>query len=449
MAPGIKTLIKTGKIKAHVNAGGWGGRLAAIPCPTRHASPLAKGAVPIGMFSAAQYALRAVKGLGMTKATLSVWHLPETISEAVSLNGLDLTFISERPQDPLDTAAPIARIARKRGWDSINDNVILSQACDIVHEIPLENITERFLQSKASAMILVRRYPWDQIERFGSVRLERMPKRSKYQSDSEFETAVDDWNEKHRGTSQRIIEFREKMPRTNATDPNETCLSNLVYTSIFIFEIALLKTLMTLMTKKSGSPLFPDLYKSGGPHHFSDWGSHIFRWLTLPQNRRRFPLHAFVLPPEFYWRDIGYGEDILRANMDALDEEFNAGFGQLEKQAGNWGWRGKNVYVDETATVKRSMIADNCIIGPHATITKSVVRENTMVNAGAVLDHSVVFPRPSGRSEPNIIGEGVTLRESLFLGGEISPETTFVKKMVYTPVGGVAIDSLFKKTEVP
>jgi len=448
MSAKITTLVPRKLIKPIVLAGGYGGRLNALSDPERNRYPVAKGVVPIGAKRSIDFSLDAIKRLGVRQADLTVWHLPHTIEQLVRPSAdFQIRYNKERLQDPLDTAGPVVSITKEYGWDSVKQNVILVQSSDIVHNIPLDMVLETHIKNGAAATIVANPVSWDQIHRFGTVRLEGMPQRSDFKSEIEFEDAVGAWIIENESASARILEFREKSPRFNP-DPGKSCLSNLNNSSIYIFNAELLRNLMTIMTKKGkNEPLFPELYKNGGPAPFSDWGRHIFQWLTEPRNSKKFPFYAFVIPGEYYWKDIGMGEDVRQANMDVLNSRIEGGLGDFKKEP--WGWRGENVFVDPSARITRSLIADNTIIGPGARLDEAVIRENTIVEENVHIYRSVVFPRPYERSEPNRIGKGARLIECLFLGGEILPDAKYERKMVYSPLGGAAIDSLFDKVDIP
>ncbi len=444
----IATLIPRKLVKPIVLAGGYGGRLNALSDPERNRYPIAKAVAAIGAKRSIDFSLDAIKKLGIKQAELTVWHLPHTIEQLVrSTTDFQIGYNKERQQDPLDTAGTVISIVKEQGWDSVKQNVILVQSSDIVHNIPLELVLEAHLKNRAAATIVLNPVSWDQIHHFGTVRLEGMPRRSRFKSEIEFEDAVGTWVIDNQGASARILEFREKSPRFDP-DPAKSCLSNLNNSSIYIFNAELMRALTTMMTKKGkNEPLFPDLYKSGGPAPFSDWGRHIFQWLTAKKNRERFPFYGFVIPDRFYWKDIGIGEDIRQANMDVLEGDIDGSLGGFKKE--DWGWRGNNVFIDPSARITRSLVADNSIIGPGARLDEAVIRENTVVEDNAHIYRSVVFPRPYERREPNRIGKGVRLIECLFLGGEILPNFRYERKMVYSPIGGAAIDSLFDKVDIP
>ncbi|MEA3493275.1 MAG: NDP-sugar synthase [Candidatus Margulisiibacteriota bacterium] len=447
MAINLTTLIQKGRLKPVILGGGYGGRLNAVCDPQRNRYPIAKAVVPIGSKRSIDYSLDPLKKIGLDRAFITVWHLAHTIERIVRpKDGFRPEYISERYQDPLDTAGPVASVAKNRDWDSNQENIILVQSSDIVHNVPLDLILENHLSSGAAATITVNRYPWDQIHRFGTVRLKGMPERKNYRTEIEFEDAVGTWIRENQNASAKIVEFQEKRPRFD-NDQNDACLSNLTNSSIYIFNALVLRTLLTMMTKKGKEdPLFPDLYQPGGPVPFSDWGRHIFKWLSQPENQLRFPLNAFIIPDQFYWRDVGFGEDIRQVNMDVLAGKIDGGLDRFHREA--WGWRGHNVYIDPSARIDNSLIADNCIIGPKVRIDNSVIGENSQIGQNSRLYRSVVFPAPYEREGPNIIKEDSLLNECLFLGGKLDKGSSFERKMVYSPAGGGAIDSLTKKIEI-
>jgi len=433
--------MKTTFIKAISLAGGYGGRLNAVTDPQRHAYAIPKAVIPIGARRSIDFGLEAFRKIGLTEVSVATWHLHHLIEQAlVSDPGLNISYFQERAKDPLDTASSVASIVRDRGWDARKTNVIIVQSCDIIHNIPLSPALEHHFRTKAAATVVVNAIQWDQADRFGTVLLEGMPRRSEFKSELDFEDAAGAWIIDRQSTGAKILEFREKSSR-------QTCPSNLNNASIYIFSAAFLRHIMPMMTKKDkDKPLFPDIYRPGGPVPFSDWGRHVFRWLTDPQNRKRFPFFAYITPEKYYWRDIGLGNDIREANMDVLDEKIDGGLDRFAVES--WGWRGRDVQIAPSARINRSFIDDGCVIGPGVWIDKAVIGRNTVVEAGAHVYRSVILPKPASEKDPNLIGEGSRLVESLFLGGTINRGTVYERKMIYTPAGGCAIDSLYQKTEI-
>jgi NDP-sugar pyrophosphorylase family protein len=296
----------------------------------------------------------------------------------------------------------------------------------------------------------------------GSVRLDGMPKRQDYKDEKEFEDAVNcriALLEKE-NASMKIVEFREKKPRSvdmklsEDQRYKEVCLSNLNNSSVYIFEAWFLDFLRTMVTKKDKSaPLVPALFKKGGPEVFSDFGKHVFKWLTETGQLDNFPIYSYVLPQKKYWRDAGTGESLREANMNLLDgvlpASANIGFDGLTKHETKDGniWKGENVFIHPSAYVSRSIIGPNVVIGPNARIIHSVIGANTEIKEGVQIWGTVVFPKHRNNPKPNIIRENVQISDCLFLGGEIEPNSVFRKVQIYDPYGGVAVGSLNGETK--
>lgn len=443
----IKSAVGQGSVRSVVLAGGWGGRLNAITDPERSQYPIAKAVVPIGARRSIDFSLDAARQLGLKETTVSVWHLADTIEKTLkALPDFKVSYYIERPKDPLDTAGAVAAVVKNNGWDAFKDDSIIVQSCDIIHNLPLDILVEQHLLNGGAGTIVVNSVPWDQVSRFGTVQLSGMPRRSQFNRIIEFENAINEWNIAHEGSCVRINSFREKRPRLDPVN-NSSCYSNLNNSSIYIFNVMLIRTLMGMMTRKGKEyPLFPELYQPGGPRLFSDWGKQVFGWVTLPQNRKKFPLYAFVLPGQYYWNDIGLGETVIQANMDALEGKIDGGFSDYQKT--DWGSLGRNVFIDPSATIERAFIGDNCIIGPRTKISRSIIGAGTKVEEDVRIYGSVIFPQPIGSSSYNLIGAGALMVDSLFSGGTILRGASYQRKMVYSPAGGCAIDSLTKKTDI-
>jgi NDP-sugar pyrophosphorylase family protein len=423
-------------LKYIILAGGYGGRLQAHCDPTLNPHAMSKTIAAVGAKRCIEYPLEAARKLAedpKSEVHVAVWHLAATVQQVIS--DRNIRYVTERYQDPLDTAGPVASITKRQGWDAEAGNIVIVQSGDIVHNVPLEDVVALHLQNHAAATLVATPVPWDQVARFGTLQLEGMPKRGSYKSEMEFEQAVRSWILDRQGKTLRLSRFVEKADRAS-------CLSNLSSVSIYAFNVAVIRSLMNMMTKKGkDEPLFPDQYK-GGPVPFSDWGHHIFPWFLKRAQRGMFPFYAYVLPEKYpsgtrsYFRDIGLPEDIRLANMDALDEKFEAGFGSFDKV--EWGWRGKNTHIDESAKVSNSFIGNDCVIGKNVRLDHAVVGSNTIIEEESRIYRSVLYPRPYGREESNRLRRGTRVLDSLFLGVETDPETLIETEMAWSPSGGVS-----------
>jgi NDP-sugar pyrophosphorylase family protein len=445
--------ISHGRVHTAILAGGFGQRLDAATDPTRNLYAVAKPACTIGNLRIIEFTIRALRKAGISDFHLLLCFLPETIRQVVG-NGkiygsnVNVTESTQELTDPLDTASVVGNLVHNRGWAKNDNDIILVPSADIIHTNDIGAIIERHLFNRdrygACATIVSNTVPWNTVDRFGTMRLEGMPERREYKSNLEFEDAVGAWLVHSDAASAKIVEFREKVNR-------DAALSNLNNSSLYVFDAVLFRQLMPMFTRDDkGAPLFPELFQPGGPAPFSDWGRHIFKWLTQDPQRSRFPVFSYIMPFNGYWRDAGIGEELRLANMDVLkgmvDSGLKEGEGSFWQRTNYNSWRGYNAFVHSTAQVSNSIIGDNVSIGAGAKIEQSVVGANAQVEPGVTLKGTVISHQRDPQI-PTTIGKDSQITDSLVLSGSVSPNSKFNGAMLYAPVGGVAIGSLGGKTQ--
>lgn len=446
--------IERGMARTAILAGGFGQRLDTIADPDRNKWAIAKPACPVGNLRMIEFNMRALRRANLTDFHLMLCHLPHTIRQVVGdgkIYGSNVTIHESREviTDPLDTASVVGKLVHHNDWARNPNDVIIVPSADIIHNIDIAAALDTHLYNRekhgAVATIVVNRVPWGSVERFGTVRLEGMPERTNFNSEPEFEDAVGAWLTDNAAASAKIQEFKEKMARSAA-------LSNLNNSSLYIFNASLFNVLIPMFTKdKKGLPLIPESHQSGGPSPFSDWGSHIFKWLTEKAQSDNYPVFAYIMPQSGYWRDAGLGEELRQANMDVLDGVIDSGLkeaeGSLWFRTGNESWHGKNVFIHPNAHVRNSLIGDNVSISENTRIVHSVVGANTHVESGVQMYGTVVFPKPRDMQEFNVIGKDSQINDCLILGGKLGPGSNFRGVALCEPVGGMAIGSLGGKTQ--
>jgi len=471
-----KHLTQRGMLHSVMLAGGFGSRLDAIADPERNRFPVAKPALLVGNLGVIEFSIHALRNIGVQNFNILTCHLPKSLNEVLK-NGkqygsnTQINKIEESPSDPLDTAGAVGRFVHENGWANNPNDIIVVLSADIIHNINLEDVIDQHLANRnkhgAVATIVVNPVQWDAVSRFGTVSIEGMPKRGNFETDEAFEDSVSAWMIDNQAACRKIEEFREKKNRyLNPSLPEdkryqEVCLSNLNNSSIYVFNAPFFNELFPILTRKDKhEPLIPDLYRPGGPAPFSDFGRHVFKWLTERNQLTNYPVFAYILPSNFYWRDAGSGEDLRRANMDvldSLDEEKSdlplridtgirgaAGFYWFPIE--NSSWKGENVSIHPKAYVSRSIISDNCIIDPDARIIHSVVGPGTRIESGVTLKGTVVFRKPKP-IDYNVIGRNSNLEDCVVCGGKIDPDTTKRQVLLYEPKDAMTIGSLLGKTE--
>ena len=455
------TAVNRGIVRTAFLAGGFADRLDAIADSKRNKYPMAKPACPVGNLRLIDFQLRAAHQAGLREFNFLVRHLPKSIEQIVNLSvgsGIypesKTRFIHEG-NEPLDTAGAVARFVVENGWDKNREDIIIVPSADIIHTQDLSVVIDAHLRNSADhgavGTIVVNPVGWRHVDRLGTVRLEGMISREECEKgDAEFEQRLDDWVGISQGKSVRIQQFREKKPRSAATHL-ESCLSNLNNSSIYVFSADFFRTIIPMITTKKGDPLFSERYQPGGPTPFSDWGRHIFKWLTEQNQIDRFPLDAFVMESGQYWMDAGTGESLREGNMNVLDGKINTGLDDTKFWTKEpWGWRGRNVYIHpdvEISPYYPSIIGDNVVVEKGVKIVHCVIREGNVLREGVQTYGSVFFPKPHDKPDSNEIGARSKIVDSILLGGNLEPDSLVERQMRYSPVTGMAKGSMLGKTK--
>jgi NDP-sugar pyrophosphorylase family protein len=461
----VRSMVQRGRVHTAILAGGFGTRTDAISDPARNKWAVAKPVAPVGNLRIIEFTIRSLRKIELEKFNLLVCHLPHTIRHAIGDGkiygpNVEIRELVESNSDPLDTAGAVGRLVHNRGWANNPGDLVIVPGTDIIHTIDIEQLLDRHLFNRekhgAVATIAVNPVPWESVKEFGTVRLEDMPRREDCKSDNEFEDKIGAWLIDHRSASAKILEFREKKPRdldmklSEEERYKEVCLSNINNSSIYVFEATFFKNLFPMLTKRKSAPLLPELYKPGGPIPFSDFGKHVFKWLTEKAQLENHPFYAYVTGENEYWRDAGIGQELRLANMDVLDGKVDTGLKEGEStfwfRGKNESWHGRNVFIHPSAYVSRSLIGDNVIIGPDARIIHSVIGSDTEIEEGVQMWGTVIFPKHRDKKEQNVIGANSEITDCLVLGGTLFPKSEFRNVELYDPVGGLAIGSLLGQT---
>jgi NDP-sugar pyrophosphorylase family protein len=391
----------------------------------------------------------------------------------------------------LDTTALTYYIMRNL-MDVRPSDTICSVHCDTVFERDLlakMHGAHHATQAALTMAVLPIRWGSPEWERrtFGTVQLEVMPKIEDYQDRNQFEEEVRKCAKEIEGESFRVVDFHEEQERTLTK-------SNLINTGMYFFNAGFLMELANAITPRILNYTFPDLafdfdmlsildmvpedkidpillqkIRQGNYPFFPDldFGHDVLPFLAgmrdqfrnyevdpaFVQRVRRgeYPFYAYLLSPETYWRDVGSPLDLMKANMEGLDQKFDA---QLEEsrfyEQMEWGWRGTiGTSIHDNATFAKpvegswgSIIGNHVRIESTAKVERSVILDHATV-AGKVTN-SIVFPGTPERSV--IIGRGVDITNSILVGGELhyhGVPRSITNKVVYlTKKGGYTYDDL-------
>jgi len=235
----------------------------------------------------------------------------------------------------------------------------------------------------ADVTIAALQVPWDEAPRFGLMNCDE---------------------------NQRIYEFEEKPPNPK---------SNLANMGIYIF---------------NWSALREALERDDKVHDNSDFGMHVLPMLLAEHKR------MFAYPFSGYWRDVGTIESYWEANMDLIQtvpefnlyEEFDKIYTDADHQPPIYtgpnamvqgallsegcevlgqvsgSVLGPGVIVEEGASIKDSIIMENCYIGKNAKLERCIVDEGCTVGDGVVLGCKADGNIPN-KLRPKIYDTGITV----------------------------------------
>ena len=217
----------------------------------------------------------------------------------------------------------------------------------------------------------------------------------------------------------RIREFREK-------DPDSP--SNLNNASIYMVEMDLLRALDPQRTAASldvNAPMY-------------DFGKQVFPLLLGELGHGCLPrdFELWGVQYDGAWFDVGNKRDYIRVNEAILDGQIQAA---LPYERFPWGYMGACCDLDlDRVTIKPPVvIGDRCVVEPGATIgPHAIIGDGWHIGAGARVQNAVLWPRfPYHREdgtiqaaedrqeiEPHEVRPGVSIKESIVVGGRISED---------------------------
>ena len=217
----------------------------------------------------------------------------------------------------------------------------------------------------------------------------------------------------------RIKEFREK-------DPDSP--SNLNNASIYMIEMELLRALDPQRTAASlevDAPLY-------------DFGKQVFPLLLGELAHGNLPRDFDLWGVQYDggWFDVGNKRDYIRVNEAILDGQIQV---ELPYERFPWGYMGVGCELDlNQVTIKPPVvIGDGCVVEPGATLGPyAVIGDGWHIGAGARVQNAVLWPRfPFYRAdgtvqsieerreiEPHQVGAGVSIQESIVVGGAINQD---------------------------
>ena len=265
--------------------------------------------------------------------------------------------------------------------NAYNPEFVLILAGDHIYKMDYSKMLDFHIKNNSDATIAVREVPIEEACRFGIMN-----------------THGDD----------RICEFQEKpkLPK-----------SNLASMGIYIF---------------TWDKLREALIADNKIHYDSDFGKHIIPQMLVDNEI----LYAYRFSD--YWKDVGTVESYWVANMDLIKtlpdfnlyDDFWKIYTDSDHQPPQYtgpnadvrtsllsegcevygavynSVLGPNVYVDEGAVVRDSIIMENCYIGRNSRLERTIIDEFSRVGADVVIGQGDNIPN---EDKPNIYDTGITV----------------------------------------
>lgn len=418
---------RSNTIHGIILAAGPGGRQRVLTDHVRNRCPLPKAILPVGTKALIDFSIDALKHLGLQQIHAGVGTHPfsEFIERQISKSDIYKVKISPHSEHTLLDTAGTTTYILEHFLSAKNNDTICVLPCDTPHQIDLDPILKAHHKNHAAVTMAVIPIEWHSGEwsdrSFATVQLEGMPKLADYANHDLFEKALRSFAKEHKGESLKVAKFNEKEERKN-------CQSNLINIGFYFFNAEFLMRLIPFIRPKGSSP------------SFSDFGLHIFPFLGgrheefssavdpefLKQVKNGdYPFHAYVLSEDVYWRDVWNPLTLLKANMDFLDGRFGTAIdpGDAFWHQKEWGWQGNfGTSIDQNTSLHTplpgsigSIIGNHVLISSGAKVERSVIRDHLEI-AGSV-KNSVCLPNYF--SEQRLIGRGVKMLNSIFVGGEL------------------------------
>ncbi len=377
-------------LKAVVMAGGEGSRLR--PITSNRPKPL----VPVGNMPIMEHILGLLKRHGITDVVATLHFLADEIQNYFgdgSEFGVNLTYSIE--DTPLGTAGSV-----KQAEDQLKDGTFVIISGDALTDCDLQKAIAFHRAKKSQATLVLYRVP-NPLE-FGVV------------------ITADDG---------RVVRFLEKPSWSEV-------FSDTVNTGIYILE--------------------PEVFARMEPGKNYDWSQHIFPQIL----RDGGPIYGYVM--EDYWADVGSlsqyreaQEHLLsgRVNLPISGDEISPGVHagpncQIDEHAvlvppvsfgrnckikagariGPYTVLGDNAFVEENASIERSVLWDSAYIGPNVAIHSAIcgsrvtIKRDTVIHEDAVVGDRCLLDvgcliRPRVKLWPDkIIERGSTVTMSLVWG---------------------------------
>lgn len=181
-----------------------------------------------------------------------------------------------------------------------------------------------------------------------------------------------------------VVEDDGRVARFVEKPAPGTAPSNLINAGFWVFDPAVVSELDSTQFNRVEDVLFPTLANQGG--------------------------RLFGMTPVGYWRDIGYPDAYLEANLALLAAD--AGQGPVHA--------GPGTAIASDARAVRSVLGAGCTVEPRAAVADSVLWDGVRVSRGAAVHRSVIasgaIVERGAQLEGAVVGHGATVPAGLRLG---------------------------------
>ncbi|SDC28065.1 glucose-1-phosphate adenylyltransferase [Pelagirhabdus alkalitolerans] len=246
--------------------------------------------------------------------------------------------------------------------------VILSG--DHIYQMNYSYMIEKMIEKDADLTVCVMEVPWEETYRFGIVN-----------------TDDDD----------RIIEFEEKP---------EDAKNNLASMGIYVFKWSVLKDVLT-----------EDRQNESSSH---DFGKDVIPKMIADQKK----VYSYVF--NHYWRDVGTVDSYYKTNMELLEDRDDLDLTSNYLRVYSNNANREPHFIAETGYVKKSLVADGSYIA--GSVYQSILAHDVFVEEGATVKDSIIFGNVTIKKgaviEKAIIGEGLIIDENTSIGSLDSSDVT-------------------------
>ncbi len=345
-------------MKAIIMAGGEGSRLRPLTCS------MPKPMTRIANKPIMQHILTLLKNNGITQAAATLLYLPQIIKDYFGNGenfGVNLTYFEETK--PLGTAGGI------KNCSSFIDDTFIVISGDAACDYDLKSAIAFHKEKKAMATLIL----------------------TKVEEPLEYGVVLT-------ANDGRIERFIEKPSWSRA-------YSNTINTGIYILEKECLDLIPQDNSFDFGKDLFPLMLKEKKP--------------------------LFGYTASGYWCDIGSEDAYLQCNLDALEGKFKCeiSLATTKNKAivippcvignnvalgdgtiiGPYSVIGDNVVVQEGATIKKSVVYDNCFIGNMNEIRGAILANDCIIKEGARIFEGAILGEKCVVGKNSQIDKGVKL----------------------------------------